>query len=64
MVETFGVQYENGRTEVEFYGRCVGKKYRVKWTNLNYPYEFERLPPSSYLANCRLMMSHMQTIDG
>jgi hypothetical protein len=41
MVETFGALYKNGRTEGKFLGRCVGKKYRVKWTDLNYPYEFE-----------------------
>ncbi len=41
MVETFGAQYENGRTEGEFFRGCIGKNYRVKWTNLNYPYEFE-----------------------
>ncbi len=43
MVKIFGAQYENGRTEGEFLGRTVGKKYRVKWTasDLNYPYELE-----------------------
>jgi hypothetical protein len=41
MVETFGAQYENGRTEGEFLGRRPGKKYLVKWTDLNYPYELE-----------------------
>jgi hypothetical protein len=45
MVETFGAQYENGRTEEEFFWkestRRVCKKYRVNWTDPNYPYELE-----------------------
>jgi hypothetical protein len=41
MVETFGAQFETGRAEGEFLGRGSGKKYRVKWTNLKDPYEFE-----------------------
>ena len=42
MVKTFGAQYKNGRTEGEsFWEGELVKKYRLKWTNLNYPYEFE-----------------------
>jgi hypothetical protein len=41
MFKTFGAQYENGRTEGKFLGRRVGKMYRVKWTDLNDPYELE-----------------------